>query len=243
MATKKYHLQDQEIPSGYMIFEERLEVAGIQFRKDDALSFSQNPDGCWLDFEREENNKYDKNAIKVIGCRKGFIGIKRYFVGYVPKEISKIIIEGGYWGVVKPRLLKTYIGKGEYVEILFQLLGPKEKKHEYTRVEEIETDTIQIDRFADYINKVDSLLQEKEINEAVNLLMKMVNATENEAKVNGRGVIPGPYSYLANIYHKEKKYIEERDVLERFDKQPKAPGSLPKYLAKRLAEVKQILNK
>lgn len=102
---------------------------------------------------------------------------------------------------------------------------------------------IQVDRFADYINRVDQLLQEKKINEAVNLLMKMVNATENEVEVNGGGVIPVPYSYLANIYHKEKKYLEELDILERFEKQPKAPGSLPAYLAKRLVEVKQLLNK
>lgn len=199
MSSKKFHLQEQEIPDGYMIFEERLEVAGIQYRKDDALSFSQNPEGCWLEFEREDNNKYDKNAIKVIGCRKGFLGAKRYFIGYVPKEVSRLIIEGGFWGIVKPRLLKTYVGKGEYVEILFQLLGPVGKKHEYQQTEKINTENIELGHFADYVARADQLIQEKKLAEAIDLLLRMLEVTEKEAQRENDGVIPAPYMQLANM--------------------------------------------
>ena len=135
MTTKKYHLQEQSIPDGFVIFEERLEVAGIQFRKDKALVFVKNPEGCWLEVERDENNKYDKNAIKVIGCRKGLFGTNRYFIGYVPKEISRRIVKGGFWGLVTPRLLKTYVSDTGFIEILFQVLGPRENRNRFKQTE------------------------------------------------------------------------------------------------------------
>ena len=243
MANKKFHLQEQEIPDGYMIFEERLEVAGIQFQKNAAISFSQNTEGCWLELEREEDNKYDKNAIKVIGCRKAFLGNKRYFIGYVPKEASRLIVEGGYLEIVKPRLLKTYVSENDFVEILFQLLGPVGKKHHFKQTEKIDTEKIKTKNFADYLARVEQLIQEKKNEEAIQLLLKMLDATEKEAQKKKEGVIPGPYQQLANIYHKEKRYNEEVEILERFEKQPKSPGSLPKFLAERLVKARESLNK
>ncbi len=83
MSTRSYHLGEQEIPDGFQIFEERLEVAGVSFRKEDAAAFASATDG-WLELERDLGNKHDRNAIKVIGCNKGFFGTKRRFIGYVP---------------------------------------------------------------------------------------------------------------------------------------------------------------
>ncbi len=130
MSTGKYHLDKQEIPEGFQIFEERLEVAGVGFRREDAAAFATAKEN-WLEFERDPENEHDQNAIKVIGCNKGFFGTKRRFIGYVPKEIARTIVEGGYWGQVRPRLLKTYVGDQGFVEILFQVLGPKGKKKEF----------------------------------------------------------------------------------------------------------------
>ena len=96
MVTKKYHLQEQSIPDGFEIFEDTLEVAGIQFRKNDAIAFAEKSDEGWLEFERDQNNQYDKNAIKLIGCHKSMFGESRRFIGYVLKEISQLIIEGGF---------------------------------------------------------------------------------------------------------------------------------------------------
>ncbi|HSS47024.1 MAG TPA: hypothetical protein VLL03_06400, partial [Burkholderiales bacterium] len=48
MSTLKYHLDEQEIPDGFQIFEERLEVAGVGFRKEDAAAFVTAKDG-WLE--------------------------------------------------------------------------------------------------------------------------------------------------------------------------------------------------
>ncbi|MDZ4709397.1 MAG: hypothetical protein SH818_13445 [Saprospiraceae bacterium] len=238
MADKKFHLQEQEIPEGYMIFEERLEVAGIQFQKNAAMSFSQNTEGCWLELEQEEDNKYDKNAIKVIGCRKAFLGNKRYFIGYVPKEISQLIIEGGYLEIVKPRLLKTYVSENDFVEILFQLLGPIEKKYHFKQTERVKGK-----HFTDYVDRVKQLMEEKNYPEAIEPLLKLVNETEKEAKKKGLGVAPWYYEQLAVIYRKEKRYNEEVEILERFEKQPKSPGSLPKVLAERLIKARELLNK
>jgi hypothetical protein len=130
MATKKFHLQEQDIPDGFQIFEERLEVAGVKFRKEDATAFAE-ANNIWLELERDEGNKHDKNAIRVIGCSKGLLGTKRRFIGYVPKEVARAIVERGFWGHIKSRLLKPYVGDGGFVEILFQLLGPEGKKKQY----------------------------------------------------------------------------------------------------------------
>jgi len=127
---KKYHLWDQEIPEGFQIYEERLEVSGIAYRKRDAASFAKTGTG-WLELVLEPGNKYDRNAIKVFGCNKGFFGTKPRFIGYVPKEVSALIMQNGYWEKIRPRLIKTYIGKGGFVEILFQILGPKGEKDKY----------------------------------------------------------------------------------------------------------------
>src|SRR6266508_6942023 len=97
MSTRKYHLDEQQIPEGFQIFEERLEVAGVGFRKENAVAFANAKEG-WLELEREFGNEHDPNAIKVIGCSKGCFETKRRFIGYVPREVAQAIVQGGYWG-------------------------------------------------------------------------------------------------------------------------------------------------
>jgi hypothetical protein len=103
-----------------------LLVAGITFRKEDAAPFIRSGSGT-LEFEREPNNPKDKNAIKVIGVTT----TTKYFVGYVPKEISKRIIKTGLFDKVKPRLDRTYHGAGGFLEIRFQIIGLRENKYKY----------------------------------------------------------------------------------------------------------------
>ncbi len=75
MVIKKYHLQEQEIPDGFQVFAEAA-VAGVSFRKGDAKKFAEvaSRSKVWLELEREPNNQFDKNAIKIIGCNDGFLG-------------------------------------------------------------------------------------------------------------------------------------------------------------------------
>ena len=129
----KYHLKEHKIPKGYQIYIDRLKVADILNHIDDAITFIKS-ESVYLELEREDNNQDDPNSIKILGCYKGIFRTKRHHIGYVPKKFGKIIIETGYWDKIKPRLLKTSIGKTEYVEILFQILGPRgEKKYFHSK--------------------------------------------------------------------------------------------------------------
>lgn len=236
---REYHLQEHEIPEGFQIFEERLEVAGMSFRKTDAISFAKSSN-IWLELERDIGNKYDKNAIKVVGCSKGFFGVKRRFIGYVPKYVSELIVTNRFWGLVKPRLLKTYVGNGDFVEVLFQLLGPKGKKYEYSPSK---SDTG--GHYTDYVERVKQLKSENRNEEAIKLLLKLVDETEKEAKSQGKGwgVAPWYYEQLAILYRKEKQYDYEVEILERYERQPKAPGAGPEKLAERLIKAREVRDK
>ncbi len=227
MSKPKYHLDEQDIPEGFQIFEDRLEVAGVSFRKEDAAAFA-GAKNVWLEFEREPGNKYDENAIKVIGCSKGFFGTKHRFIGYVPKEVSRVIVEGGYWGQIRPRLLKTYLGNQGYVEILFQILCQKGIKYQYRQTGATE------------VEQAEQLIQEKKYEDAIKLLLRLVDAIEKKAKRNDEGVAPWYYEKLAIIYRKEKRYEDEVAILQRFERQPKSPGALSKKLAERLVKARQL---
>ncbi len=234
MSTRNYHLAEQEIPDGFQIFEERLEVAGVGFQKEDAAAFATEKDG-WLELERDTGNRHDPNAIKVFGCNKGFFGTKRRFIGYVPKEVSRAIAEGGYLGQIRPRLLKTYVGDQGFVEILFQVLGPKGKKYEFRQ-----TNTPKGDHCSDFVDRVEQLVQKEKYDDAIQLLHTLVASTEKEARKAREGVAPWYYEKLAIIYRKQKRYEDEVSILERFEGQPKSPGALPRKLAERLIKARKI---
>jgi hypothetical protein len=119
---KKYHLNEQKIPAGFQIYDE-LEVAGVQYKRDLAATFV-NQTNQWLEFEGEPLNKFDKYAIKVLGCYQHNNEIIKLHVGYVSANIAKQINTFSINECV-PRLAKTYISDSGYVEIEFQVLGPK----------------------------------------------------------------------------------------------------------------------
>lgn len=125
---RKYHSKEQKIPAGFQIYDE-LEVAGIQHRRDVAATFV-NQTNQWLEFEGEPLNKFDEYAIKVLGCYQHNNEIIKLHVGYVPANIAKQINTFSINECV-PRLAKTYIGESGYVEIEFQVLGPKGRLSEY----------------------------------------------------------------------------------------------------------------
>jgi hypothetical protein len=239
MAKSSYHLQQQPIPDGLQIFADRLEVAGLAFRKNDATAFASSSDG-WLELERELTNKFDRNAIKLIGCSDGFFGTKRRFIGYVPKDVASIIVEGGFLDTVQPRLLKTYVGEGGFVEILFQILGPKGQRYQFDPPPPPDGS-----HYTAYVDRVKQLKSGHRFEEAIELLLKLVEATEKEAKAhgNGWGVAPWYYEQLAIIYRKEKRYDAEVQILERYESQSKAVGAGPSRLAERLVKAKQLSDK
>lgn len=73
---------------------------------------------------------------------------------------------------------------------------------------------------------------------AEQLLLDLVDATEDEARLTGHGVTPGGYEQLAVIYRKRKEPRREIEILERFASQPHAPGVMPAKLLERLSSLR-----
>ena len=114
------------IPKDYQIYNGRLSVAGVEHRRDEAIRFADDADQTLL-LEREPDNTHDANAIKVIGVSHS----KHYFLGYVPKEVAEQIVGSGLVDVVQPRLGRIWRTDGGYVDVTFQIVGPKNRKVQY----------------------------------------------------------------------------------------------------------------
>ena len=114
------------IPTGYQIYANNLPIAGIQYRKADAIKFAKSSNQE-LSLQREPNNERDSNAIKLIGVS----GSSNYFIGYLPKELSEQIISTGLFESVKPRLARIYVGKNDFLDIQYQVIGPKADKKKF----------------------------------------------------------------------------------------------------------------
>jgi len=99
-----------------------------------------------------------------------------------------------------------------------------------------------------YTNSVEAIKQlkrEGRHEEAIELLLKAVNATERESTAAGKGwgVAPWYYEQLAIIYRKEKGYGDEVKILERYVKQEASPNVGTSKLGVRLDKARQLLEK
>lgn len=145
-------------------------------------------------------------------------------------------------GIVGMKLFKWLFGKSE-----------KERLEEYSRksFEEFRERRLKAQAAASvdglhYVNHVDKIKQLKRENrndEAMELLQKCVNATESESEVTGCGVAPWYYEQLAILYRKQKDYVSEVSVLERYQRQIAAPGGGPKKLSERLNKARVLLER
>lgn len=136
-----------------------------------------------------------------------------------------------------------------------KILGCDVSKQQYPEARKIVSEVnAEIDRikragqvegayYTDCVERVKQLKREERYLEAIDLLMKLVDATEAESKVAGPGwgVAPWYYEQLAIIYRKQKRYSEEAAILERYGAQPKAPGVGPRKLAERLAKARALV--
>jgi hypothetical protein len=55
----------------------------------------------------------------------------RRFIGYVPKEVSEHIVSSGLINDIQPRLERIWHSETGFVDVMFQLVGPKESKAHY----------------------------------------------------------------------------------------------------------------
>ncbi|WP_334042674.1 HIRAN domain-containing protein [Burkholderia ambifaria] len=119
------------IPKDFQIYVGHgvgISVVGIQYRRRNALRFAVDCEQTLL-FEREPYNPHDPNAIKVIGV----CGSSRDFIGYVPRDLASQLVESELVEVVQPRLISIWCSGGGYVDIAFQIVGPKKRKVDFDR--------------------------------------------------------------------------------------------------------------
>jgi len=97
--------------------------------------------------------------------------------------------------------------------------------------------------FTTYVSDIDRLKKNNQVSEMEELLVNAVKATEDESKFDGGGVAPHYYNELAIMYRKQKNYVKEVAILERFANQKHAPGVMPAKLLERLKKTKELLEK
>jgi hypothetical protein len=94
-----------------------------------------------------------------------------------------------------------------------------------------------------YPTDVDDLIRAGETDKAEDLLLQLVDATEEENRKNKYGVAPWYYEKLAILYRKQKDYGKEVEMLERFAQQKHAPGASPPKLLERLEKARILRDK
>ncbi|MDH2091147.1 HIRAN domain-containing protein [Rhizobium pusense] len=127
---KQYHLENSTYPDTHRIFEERLSIAGIHHYRSDAISFCRSREKS-IYFDLDAANPYDRNAIRIMGRWKGLWSLKIKILGHVDADTAGKIAALGLQKDILPRLLKTYVSEDDYVEILYQIVGPKDRYQEY----------------------------------------------------------------------------------------------------------------
>ena len=79
------------IPSGYQIYIGNVSLAGIKFHKTDAIHFIKGENHS-IELVRDPTNKYDANAIKVMGVSSGC----KYHIGFIPADLAKELVSKGF---------------------------------------------------------------------------------------------------------------------------------------------------
>lgn len=88
-----------------------------------------------------------------------------------------------------------------------------------------------------YIAQAADLKRQGKLAEAESLLLSIITTSEQEAIETNCGVAPWAYEQLAIIYARRKERTQEIAILERFARQPHAPGVKPARLLARLAQL------
>ncbi len=97
--------------------------------------------------------------------------------------------------------------------------------------------------YTEHVEEVKALKRAGRLNEAEELLLKLVATVEEEARAQGWGVAPWYYEQPAIIYRRRKDYAAEVAILKRYMAQPHAPGVGPQKLSERLKKVQHLLER
>lgn len=224
---KQYHLQDQPLGPDERIFDANVSIPGLHHRRQNALSFCRGRQQRLM-LRPDPTNQHDPAAIAIYGRWKGWFLDKEKQLGFLPRDVAAQLKSSGLADAVRARLRKTYAGTDGYVEIELQIVGPASEYRRYRPLSDSPMDRVQAAR------------EDGDENGQIAALMGWMDSTEAEASANGWGVAPRPYLDLAKLYRKLKRIDDEIAVLERFDRQEKAPGVVPGQLADRLEKARAL---
>ena len=94
-----------------------------------------------------------------------------------------------------------------------------------------------VQSITEYALNAFQLKKNGQFNEAIELLLKIINVTEEESRFEKLEVAPAYYEELANIYKKLKMLEEEKQILIKFSRQIHSPGVKSVKLFKRLENI------
>lgn len=97
--------------------------------------------------------------------------------------------------------------------------------------------------YSDYTEAVRELERQGREDDAVRLLLRLVEAAESQNAVDDAGIPGWSYGRLAIIYRKQKDYAAEVAILKRFSLQKPAPGPAQEKLLDRLPKAQALLDK
>ena len=192
---------------------------------------------------REPDNPYDEHAVAVmsaVGC-----------VGYLPRENAlrygptlQALQRDGYAGASCRALLNGGKRDRPSFGATLCVAYPEDcELHLGLRSEEDDKPTtgrVRGRHYTDYVEDVKSLRRSSQDESAERLLLELIDATEEEARLCGMGVAPWYYEQLGIIYRKRKDHTAEVAILERYARQPPAPGAGATKLAERLAKAQAL---
>ena len=121
------------IPDGYRIFEKEFSIAGAHHHKKDFFKVVKKGD-VEFRMQTEPQNKHDPNAIAIFGARKSFFGQIDKKIGYIPAEIASQLADAGVSDQIILRPKALYISDDSFIDMKFDLLGPKESYKQYSEV-------------------------------------------------------------------------------------------------------------
>lgn len=96
-------------------------------------------------------------------------------------------------------------------------------------------------RISELVEAVKSAKRDGRLDEACRMLGEEIERQEMESKSTGLGVAPWYYEQMAIVCRKQGRHADELAVLERYDRQIKAPGVKPAELQRRLEKVRARL--
>ncbi len=118
---------DSDIPEGMRTYSDREEVAGIEFRIQNAIAFASGTEQA-LELLPEPTNPHDANAIMVIGSYVTGPFRHKVHIGYVSAETARFVAENHWTSYAMARLRNVWAGgyHRPVVIVRFSILVPRE---------------------------------------------------------------------------------------------------------------------